>query len=371
MAAIYDQMYHQKQRDRFDMNEQWRQYLQHQGACFGADKDRVDHFGHLDVEQVAIATGNIITPITGTATIRAVGEDAKTFLQGQLTNDIGLIDRQTSQLSGYCNPKGRLLALFRITQDDQGYSLHLPAELTEKTLARLRMFVLMAKVTLEATPAEVVRIGVAGDSAASSLGALFDTIPDKENGVATVNDATIIRLPGAAARFEIIGDIEAMQAVWQHLSGDLTPVGSEVWQRLDIEAGLPCVVTETVEMFIPQMLNLHVIDGVSFKKGCYPGQEVVARLHYRGKLKRHMHIAQFSADHCPAPGTPLYAANEGADGQSIGNIVQASSLPDNQCLALCVIANEFSVDNGACLQGDAKATLKLHDLPCPFPSETE
>jgi len=354
------------------MNNQWKEYLQCQHAVLTDDENSVEHFGQPQDEHAAITTGNIICPISRTTFIHAAGDDAKTFLQGQLTNDISFINPQLSQLSGYCNPKGRLLALFRITQHADGYRLHFPESLLDKTIGRLKMFVLRAKVTLEAADADVVRFGIAGDQAITQLGAYFSTLPDAENGVVEADGITVIRHPGHRPRFELIGHVQTMQTLWQTLSPNFTAVGSHAWQRLDIEAGQPCVLAETVEMFIPQMLNLDVINGVSFKKGCYPGQEVVARLHYRGKLKRHMRIAQFTADACPPPGTPLYAVAD-PEGQAIGNIVLTHPIPgsatDIEFHALCVIANEAAVDNAVCLQGDTKTALKLQDLPYPFPSE--
>lgn len=360
------------------MNEQWKQYLQRQGANFTATENRIEHFANdqpamANGALTTVSDGNIITAIVDTAIINATGEDAKSFLQGQLTNDIGLLDQQHSQLSGYCNPKGRLLALFRITQHAHGYWLHLPTSLVDKTLSRLKMFVLMAKVNLEVLPSDIARIGIAGNNTAPPLRKLFNTIPQKAGEVCTVGEAdniTVIRLPGAHPRFEIITDVATMQQLWHTLSANFTPLGSGAWQLLNIEAGQPCVVAETVEMFIPQMLNLDLIDGVSFKKGCYPGQEVVARLHYRGKLKRHMHLVQFSTDHCPPPGTSLYAVNDDSDSPpSIGSVVVAEPLSASEYRALCVIANEHAHGNGVCLQGDTKITFKLHDLPYSCPPE--
>ena len=351
------------------MNEQWKQYLESQGAILTTDGEHVAHFGQLPEEQSAMTSGNIITPITDMAYIHATGDEAKSFLQGQLTNDIGLINPQLSQLSGYCTPKGRLLALFRITQHSDGYRLHLPSCLLEKTLKRLKMFVLMAKVTLEPSSPESVRVGVAGSEVIEPLKQQFKVLPDGENGVSEDNGITIIRHPGQQPRFELIGDQDSMQTLWNTLSPSFTAVGSKAWQLLGINAAQPQVVAETVEMFIPQMLNLHVINGVNFKKGCYPGQEVVARLHYRGKLKRHMHIAQFQADTCPVPGAPLYPANGDGEAQSVGNVVLAQPISLDECGALCVISNDFAIENGVCLQLDTKTALELHDLPYAFPSD--
>jgi len=353
------------------MNEQWKQYLQNSGAILTHGGFSVEHFGQPEEEQSTIDNGNIITPITGMTFIQVSGADAKTFLQGQLTNDIALINTHSSQLSGYCNPKGRLLALFRITQHGDDYHLHLPACLLEKTLSRLKMFIMRAKVTLEPASVETVRIGISGKDAAEKLGTHFSSLPGDVNGVGDENGITIIKHPGINPRFELIGEREQIQRLWQLLSQDFTPTGSNAWQLLNINAAQPSVVTETVEMFIPQMLNLHVIDGVSFKKGCYPGQEVVARLHYRGKLKRHMQIAQFNADPLPLPGMLLYPLDGGEEAQSVGSIVQVVHVSNREYRALCVISNEFTVNNGVCLDRNRKAVLKLRDLPYDFPADTE
>ncbi len=353
------------------MNEQWQQYLQNDGAILTHDGSSVAHFGQSVKEQNTINNGNIITPIVGMTFIQASGVDAKTFLQGQFTNDITLINTQSSQLSGYCNPKGRLLALFRITQHGNGYRLHLPTCLLEKTVSRLKMFVMRAKVTLEPATTDTVRIGVSGKNAANKLNAHFSTLPVDVNGVTDENDITIIKHPGINPRFELIGKREQIQPLWQLLSQDFSPTGSHAWQLLNINAAQPSVVTETVEMFIPQMLNLHAIDGVSFKKGCYPGQEVVARLHYRGKLKRHMQIVQFTLDQLPLPGMPLYPIEGAEAAQSIGNIVQVAPVSNHEYRALCVISNEFAINNNTCLDRDTKAILELYDLPYDFPADSE
>lgn len=345
------------------MNSTWDEYLQSQGAIFSTSGDCIDHFGDPDKEMKTVHDGDFITALPGIGTIRVHGDDAQSFLQGQLTNDLSQVNAQQSQLSGYCNPKGRLLALFRITQDEAGYLLHLPTSLLEKTLARLKMFVLMAKVTLDDATTQHARIGVAGEQAKAALLKLIDTLPENNNDVVTTNNLTVIRLPGDRPRFEIIGEAEATQGIWQTLTADVIPVGSGAWQLQDIAAGIPSVVAETVEMFVPQMVNLDLIEGVSFKKGCYPGQEVVARLHYRGTPNRRMRMAEFSASHCPLPGAPLYVATQGCDGQAIGNVVTAQRVSSNRFRALCAIINKHAADNAICLQGDIKERLKLYDLP--------
>ncbi|MBL1261679.1 MAG: folate-binding protein YgfZ [Thiotrichaceae bacterium] len=357
------------------MNEQWKQYLQNAGAILTHDGTSVEHFGQAEKEQAAIDSAHIIMPITGMTFIQASGIDAKTFLQGQLTNDIVLINPQSSQLSGYCTPKGRLLALFRITQHGDGYRLHLPTCLLEKILPRLKMFVMRAKVTLEPAAAETVRIGISGKDAAIKLSAHVGALPNAIHGVTDENGITIIQHPvkhqELGSRFELIGNHEKIQSLWQRLSPDFLPTGSGAWQLLNINAAQPSVVSETVEMFIPQMLNLHVIDGVSFKKGCYPGQEVVARLHYRGKLKRHMQIAQFHSEQTPLPGMSLYPLDGGEEAQSIGNVVQVEQISNHQYRALCVLSNDFAANKVACLQRDAKAALKLYGLPYDLPADSE
>lgn len=298
--------------------------------------------------------------------IRAEGADLRTFLQGQLTNDINQVSAKLAQLSSLCSPKGRMLASFWIFQRADALYLQLPAERLEAVLKRLRMFVLRAQVTLEDASSELARFGIAGDCAESLLP--FAPQTDKES--ITHDHLTIIRLPGDRPRFEILGPPQVLAGLWSELSGRAEQTGSEFWALQDIRAGIPNVFEDTVEAFVPQMANLQLVGGVSFTKGCYTGQEIVARMQYLGKLKRRMYRVHVADGARPAPGTEVYSP-ESESGQGAGRIVDAAPSPDGGFEALAVLQISSAGADDLRL-GDAQGpTLQLLGLPYPFPPAEE
>jgi hypothetical protein len=139
-------------------------------------------------------------------------------------------------------------------------------------------------------------------------------------------------------------------------------VGASAWSLLEIMSGQPCITTETYQEFVPQMVNLDVIDGVSFTKGCYPGQEIVARVRYLGKIKRKMFLAYAENSKLPQPNAPLYRGDDKS--ATTGNVVAAAPGPDGGCYLLCVL--ELShVESGIYLDSECSQPIKLMDLPYP------
>lgn len=339
---------------------EWRGFLERAGAVF--DETGVCRFGDPQAEARAAAEATILADLSHLALLRAEGADAQTFLQGQLTNDIRAVTPGHSQLSAYCSPKGRMLALFRIFRRGETYYLQLPAALAEPTARRLRMFILRAKVQLAPADSELARIGLSGPQAEQQIRQLIGQCPAAVDDSLTVDEISVLRLPGPHCRFEILAPYTRMPSLWQALAnGETTPVGGGAWAWLDIAAGIPSVLPETVEEFVPQMANLELVGGVNFKKGCYPGQEIVARMHYLGTLKQRMVGAHLSDAPCPAPGTKLYASEFGE--QSAGTVVDARPAPQGGC-DLLAVAQLAAVQGGglrlAALQGPA---LDLTPLP--------
>ena len=289
------------------MNSEWQTFLQQQQATL--DGDQVVDFGDATQERQAVESGNVLADLSHLGLIAASGNETVSFLQGQFTNDVQQVTAQHSQLTAYCNPKGRMLASMRLFRREDRYFLSLPRSVLEPTLKRLRMFVLRSDVTLEEASDEMARFGLAGPDAESLLGARLPTLPANVDEVVQHAQLSVIRIPGLQARFEIHGPPSELTALWQTLHADgATPVGHPAWSWLDTVAGVPTVVPETVEAFVPQMANLHSLGGISFTKGCYTGQEVVARMHYLGKLKRRMYRAHADIETPPAPGEPIYNA---------------------------------------------------------------
>ncbi len=301
----------------------------------------------------------LLNDLSDLGLIRVSGEDKRSLLQGQLTNDIEKVSTTRSQLSSVCSPKGRMKASFRIFQRNDDLYLQLPSELLPDILKRLRMFVMMSKVVLDDLSEELHCIGLSGTCAAAILA---DTLPENDNDAVTVDQLTIIRIPGEVPRYQVIGNSDALQVLWQKAGEQARFTGRAYWSLQDIRAGIPSVYAQTIEAFVPQMVNMHVIDGVSFTKGCYTGQEIVARMQYLGKLKRRMYRVKIATDTEPQPGSELFSASS-RSGQGAGKIVTASRSPDGGFEALAVIQIS-SVEEGDIKLGDVEgAVLELLELP--------
>ncbi|WP_273270978.1 hypothetical protein [Methylophaga sp.] len=240
--------------------------------------------------------------------IEVAGEEAESFLQNLLTNDIRTLTANTAQLSGFCNPKGRLLSLFYVIKREQDFLLVLAADLAESIAQRLNMFKLRSKVDITVSP-ELKVMGYL------SQAPLTNQATDFWSSV-SLNDELTIYLPGHLHRYLVISAGETTIK-------EESQIGAEnLWASADIEAGLPMVYLQSKEQFTPQQLNLDIVGGVSFKKGCYPGQEVVARLHYLGKPSRRLFLAQLKTVDIPEPN--LEVADE--SGEVAGHVVRAAML---------------------------------------------
>ena len=346
----------------------WTEFLTSQSAHW--QDGRVTHFGkdeqvareekRTTLSAISDKGANILCDLSHYALISASGEDTQSFLQNQFCNDVLNISETQSQLNAYCTPKGRILAFFRLFLRNDCYYLRLPQEILEPTLKRLRMYVMMSKVTLEDASDTLIRIGFAGATAGQILSKHLEKIPTATDEMVNLNPeqdteaglSVICLQPGT--RFEIIGSAEAVQTLWEKLATEATPVGSGSWELLDIHAAIPDVVTDTQEAFVPQMLNLQAINALSFKKGCYPGQEIVARMHYLGKLKRRMFVVHADEDSSVKPGDTLHA--EGSEsGQGVGKVVRAQSHPDGGTDLLAVIE----------ISSAEQRTLRLHTADGP------
>ena len=344
----------------------WKDFLLDAGAEF--NDAGVVHFGNLRRELSVAITGNVFTDLSHYGLISVHGDDAETFLQGQLTNDIRKVDDQHSQFSGICNPKGRLLASFRVFHCGDSYYLCLPSSMIETVISRLRMFMLRSRVTLEEASDTFVHLGVSGSEAEQELRKVAGTLPDNIHEVTQSKDQAIIRVPGIHPSFEIFTTTEQARQLWSSLNVQSAPVGSIAWQFLDIQAGIPMIFPETREAFVPQMANLQLIDGVSFTKGCYTGQEIVARMQYLGKLKRRMYRARCESTTQPLAGDEVYVSGEGT--QSVGKLVSAAPHPDGGYSMLAVLQISSAEGKSKLHLGSATgAAITLEHLPYPFPSE--
>lgn len=325
-------------------------------------------FGDPEQERKAALTTTILTDLSPQGLIKVSGEDRIDFLQNQFSNDIREITPQLSQLNTWCNPKGRMLASLRVFQAGDDYFLLLAADLLEATLKRLRMFVMRSKVTLEDVSEQWAGIGLAGDDAPVLLAKQISNPPENTSQVVHESDLIVIRLPGNTPRFQIHGQPSALSTLWQTLQTEARPVGYPVWNWLEIQAGIPNIVANTKEAFVPQMINYSTLGGVSFTKGCYPGQEVVARMHYLGKLKRRMYLAHVETKTLPEAGEDLFPAGK-SEAQSCGKVVRAERAPEGGIDLLAVlqiaVAETLKEKGEVCLGSENGPALDLRDDPYP------
>lgn len=343
------------------MRPDWQSFLENEGAVLAAD--RVEHFGQPEAERRAAESGNVLVDLSALALLRARGTDALAFLQAQLSNDLRTLDAEHSQLAAWCNAQGRMLALFRVWRQGEDYLLMLPAELRDEILGRLRRYVLRARVTLESADGELARVGLSGPDASRRVREAAGFVAEGPDAARTQGDVTVLGLPGPFARFLLVAPYATAMSLWKTLKVGAQPAGFEVWTWLDIQAGLPQVYAATSEAFVPQMANLDWLGGVSFTKGCYPGQEIVSRLHHRGGLKQRLYRGHVEgeAETAPAPGMPVYAA--GSAGQSVGTIASAVASPQGGWDLLAVV-NIASAETGELRLGTASGP-PLALLPPP------
>ncbi|MCU7968219.1 MAG: folate-binding protein, partial [gamma proteobacterium symbiont of Bathyaustriella thionipta] len=207
-----------------------------------------------------------------------------------------------------------------------------------------------------------VKIGVYGNKAEAYLVENGFTIPDEVNKVTQHNGMQLIRLHGDKPRFECVGSTDTIQSLWESLQTNAQLLNTAHWKLIDIHAGIPNVFASSKEAFIPQMLNLQALDGINFKKGCYTGQEIVARMQYLGTLKRRMYRAHCATEKLPLPGDALYSATS-KSGQGSGNIVDAQISPGGGIDLLAVITTDAVEKNDVFLDDALAIKLTLQDIP--------
>ena len=341
------------------MIESWKTFLHTQGAEI--ENNSVLNYGDPDAERTAAVDGTIVADLSQLGVIAFRGDDTATFLQGQLTNDVRNLHTDAAQWSGYCNPKGRLLGNFLMWRQAEDYCLQLSGDILPSVQKRLSMFIMRSKVQGRDASDETVRLVVAGKQALATVTAAMGSAPEASMRSVASGAGQVIRV--GDDKFVLSIAPERAPAVWQVLRKAATPVGAQVWDWMRLNAGIPMIVTATQEQFVPQMVNLEVIGGVSFQKGCYTGQEIVARSQYLGKLKRRMFLAHVDVE--AAPGDNLYSADH--EGQVTGTVVNAAPAPTGGFDLLAVAQIESVNTQTLHLKGANGAALRLKPLPYALP----
>jgi folate-binding protein YgfZ len=341
------------------MHPDWLAFLARRGANIadGAVRD----FGDPPRERAAAAAGSIVADISHYGLLTAAGADARAFLHSQLSCDVEGLPEGAAVYGAYCTAKGRVLANFLLWSAVGTFFMLLPRALAPGIRKRLQMFVLRSKVVLEERADDRVVLGLAGPAAAEPLAALVNAVPTEPLQVAHGEDATAIAIHGG--RFVMVAPVARTPAIWDLFAATLTPVGAPWWEWLEITSGLPWITAATQDQFVPQMANLELVGAVNFRKGCYPGQEIVARMQYLGKPKRRLFLAHVDAATSPASGETLVADDAGD--QSAGTVVNVAPAPEGGFDLLAVVQTA-SADGGTVRLGSpAGPALRFRPLPYP------
>jgi hypothetical protein len=348
-----------------DLTNPWLQFLTRHGA-------RVDNAGTQQIVEFegqaprSMLERGFVAPLTDLGLIAASGDDAAHFLHNQLTNDVEHLEETEARLAGYCSPKGRLLATFLIWKSGDTILLQLPRHIQATVQKRLQMFILRSKAKLaDATDAQAL-LGVGGEAAAATLQKWFPLLPATPYAKTDSEAGSLIRIPDAfgAPRYQWIAPLAVAEQAWPELIQTLVPTGTQTWRLADIQAGIPQITQPTQEQFVPQMINYELIGGVNFRKGCYPGQEIVARSQYLGKLKRRMLPASLPAIEARA-GMEVFSSADPA--QPCGMIVNAE--PNLQGGADCLVEVKLAAAeaDSVHLSSAQGPRLTFGSLPYPVP----
>ncbi len=345
------------------MNQAWQDFLVQQGARI--NEGCVLDFGELDAELMAAREGTVRCDLSQFGIIRVNGEEAKQFLQNLLSNDISAVNASTAQLSSFNTAKGRMLATFLIWQQHGDYMLQLPRPLVAAMQKKLSMYVLRAKVKVSDASDDMVCLGISGPEASILLQQQLGISLPQPYAVLSQQDLTVIGI--SPTRYLCCTPAEHAPALWNALATTAMATGSPGWDWLNINEGIPVVSAATQEQFVLQMANLDLLNGVSFKKGCYPGQEIVARTHYLGKQKRRMYLAHVTSAEPPKAGDELFS--DSMAGQACGMVMNAGKAPGGGYDLLAVLQINSHTANDVHLQTATGEQLQFRPLPYHIPAE--
>ncbi|AUU82546.1 tRNA-modifying protein YgfZ [Leclercia sp. LSNIH1] len=289
-----------------------------------------------------------------------VGVDSEKYLQGQVTADVSQLTEHQHLLAAHCDPKGKMWSNLRLFRRQDGFALIERRSLRDAQLTELKKYAVFSKVIIAADDEQVL-LGVAGFQARAALKNLFSELPDAEKQVTNDGATSLLWFEHPAERFLLVTDVATAERVTQALRGEAQLNNSQQWLSLDIEAGIPVIDAANSGQFIPQATNLQALGGISFKKGCYTGQEMVARAKFRGANKRALWYLAGKASRVPEAGEDL-ELKMGDNWRRTGTILAAVQLDDGRLLVQAVMNNDMEPDSVFRVREDVN-TLSIEPLP--------
>lgn len=336
------------------MNDSTIAFLQSIGAALDSDGNAVFPGGAQPIDW--LSTQNVIVPLSHYGVLEVRGPDAEKFLQGQITCSAAEVTPALSSPGAFCTAKGRVVASFQLLRPDSDvFLLRMRHDLLDIAARTFSKYIVFSKAKLQI--AETIGIGLHGPHIATVLRELVGALPEHHNGTVRYGEGMLLQMDSSGAQYEFWGPAATVSALWTHCISQSVAVASSFWRWLQIRNGIAEIGAATTEMFLPHMLNYHIVGAINFKKGCYTGQEIVARTHYRGQVKRHLLRAALD-------GLPPVAGSEIVDseGKSVGNVVDAVAVTAESAELLAVVAGDGSEQP----QEKCVGAAELRPLPLPY-----
>ena len=352
------------------MNPDWQQFLQQNSATLKDGK--VAYFAGQDHELSQYQADNLLCDLSHLDLLSITGVEAKQFLQGQLSCDLEQVDASQFQLGALCNPKGRIIASFRLFRIGDEYLLQTPAQMGAVIQQALNKYIIFSKAEIQLNTNQWVCFGVMGAQAQTLLESAIPSLsaPTTPKGIAdtlshaNVNpeyqDVRIIRDFSHYPRYLIIAPVEKAVQLWQQLTPHCIPCGNELWALRDLLEGYAQITPMISEQWLPHNLNYQAIQAINFKKGCYTGQEVIARMEYRGKLKTQMFIAYANLSSPPKQGqTIINSETEKPQGE----IINACRITPDRYALLVTLPKEAINSSTYKIDNNERTSIKLEATP--------
>lgn len=321
------------------MQPNWQSLLATFGAILNEHGDAL--FADAPAQLATFDQDTVIMPLPQYAALAVQGPDSAKFLQGQLTCNVLEVDTTHSTPGAYCTQKGRMLSSFYLAQrEGDHYWLRMRSDLLDNTARTLGKYIVFSKAKL--LPRDDIAVfGLHGSNAAAIVQSIWGALPSGINSTSVSDDGIVLQRDASGTWFECWLSMAAAANFWQRCRAQCNAASSDYWRWLTIRAGLGEVSAATNELFIPQMLSYELTGAVSFSKGCYTGQEIIARTHYRGQVKRHLLRAQCDGA-APAAGSEVIGAN----GHVVGNVVDSVAI-DAQHIELLAVVSDGDLASGA------------------------
>ena len=306
---------------------------------------------------------NLYFDLSHFALLEISGPDASDFLQKQFSGDLGLLDVYGWLFSSWCLPNGRVIATFIIFRHNDSLFLILPGSMKAGMIKRLSLYVMRSNVKINDISDEYSLLGITGDDSSSLVDKLTAGENRPDTWLLNIPSMTILRLRDHISRYILVCKIDGVSDILNIICASCRESDRGNWSLFDIEAGIPWILESTSENYLPQMLNLDLMQGLSYKKGCFPGQEVIARLHYRGQLKKRMYLGSGDTAITPGPGDQIELADTGV---TAGDVIDAERHPQGGIRLLAVAESGYADKTTLRLRGAGDVTIKLAPINYPM-----